>query len=107
MATGEGVAGADLNVNPAGLQSLSEEMSNAQSAFEAAIESIDTEVMNIAGNAMGADSVDYQAFVQKYQSEMKPLAEEISETLESHASKAATTASNAGDTIAANLKVIG
>ncbi len=107
MAVGEGVAGADLNVNPSGMQALSEEMANAQSSFAAAIETIDSEVMNIAGNAMGADSVDYQAFVQKYNSEMKPLAEEISRTLEEHSAHAATTADNASETIAANLNIIG
>lgn len=107
MATGEGVVGADLNVNPAGIQELSNEISTAKENFDAAVAGIDAAVLKIAGEAMGEDSTDYQAFRNRYESQMKPKADEISAQLGSHAQKAATTSANAEDTISANVRIIG
>ncbi len=107
MATGEGVAGADLNVTPSGIHELSSEISTAQSNFEAAVEKIDKAIKDIAGQAMSEDSTDYQAFVARYEAQMKPKAEEISNQLSTHAKNADTTAINAEETISANMRTIG
>lgn len=107
MTTGEGVAGADLNITPSGIHELSSEISSAKENFDAAVANIDSAVRKIAGNAMGEDSTDYQAFLARYEAQMKPKAEEISAQLASHAQKAETTATNAEETISANIKIIG
>ncbi len=107
MSTGEGVAGADLNITPSGIHELASEISTAKDNFDQAVGNIDAAVKKIAGEAMSEDSTDYQAFVARYEAQMKPKAEEISAQLASHAQKADTTAANAEDTISANINIIG
>ena len=47
MATGEGVAGADLNITPSGIHELSSEISSAKENFDAAVANIDSAVRKI------------------------------------------------------------
>ncbi len=100
---GIGVQGADVSVAPESLHSLSTSMQSTKESFDAALDAIDAEVRAMAGNAMGEDSPEYQAFLNSYDSIMKPKAEEISAQLESHSQKAETTANSGAEMIRNNV----
>ena len=104
---GEGVVGADLNVTPDKMQEFADELGKREEEFKAAKDSIDEEIRQMAARAWGEDSTDYRAFMEKYERQMKPEAEEIESILRSHKEKARMTAENARDTINGNVGIIG
>lgn len=101
-----GLAGADVEVRPEGLETLSQEIGNSKSQFDAAVDEINQQVLAMAGKALGADSDEYKAFVDRFEQQMKPKAEEISETLNAHSTKASRTAESGAEMIQKNINVI-